>query len=88
MVAQSRFGGNLELASSGEQLEARLGGLVRDNPTDPSVCSIYSVLEQSCLIWTNCAGGREGNRVIGAVIRGLHRGRPTGDKLGLYSGLW
>jgi hypothetical protein len=46
MVAQSRFGGNLELASSGEQLEARLGGLVRAYPTDPSVCSIYRVLER------------------------------------------
>jgi hypothetical protein len=46
MVAESRFGGNLELASSGEQLEARLVGLVLDYPTDPSVCSIYSVLER------------------------------------------
>ena len=82
-MVQSRFGGNLELASSGEQLEARLGGLVRDYPTDPSVCSIYSVLERWCLIWTNCTGGREGNRVTGVVIRGLHRGRPTGDEPGL-----
>jgi hypothetical protein len=46
MVAESRFVGNLELASSGEQLEARLGGLVLDYPTDPSVCLIYSVLER------------------------------------------
>jgi hypothetical protein len=61
MVAQSRIGGNSELASSGEQLEARLGGLVLDYSTDPSVCSIYSALERWCLIWTNCAGGREGN---------------------------
>jgi hypothetical protein len=47
-VAQSRIGGNSELASSGEQLEARLGGLVLDYSTDPSVCSIYSALEWWC----------------------------------------
>jgi hypothetical protein len=40
---------------------AQLGGSVLDYPMDPSVCSIYSVLERWCLIWTNCAGGREGN---------------------------
>jgi hypothetical protein len=34
---------------------------VLDYPTDHSVCSIYSVLERWRLIWTNCAGGREGN---------------------------
>jgi hypothetical protein len=34
---------------------------VLDYPTDLLVCSIYSVLERWCLIWTNCAGGREGN---------------------------
>jgi hypothetical protein len=60
-VAESRFVGNLKLASSGEQLETWLGGLVLDYPTDPSVCLIYSVLERWCLIWMNCAGDREGN---------------------------
>jgi hypothetical protein len=60
-VAENRFGGNLKLASSGEKLETRLGGLVLDYRTDPSVCLIYSVLERWCFIWMNCAGGREGN---------------------------
>jgi hypothetical protein len=70
----------LELASSGEQLRAQLGGLVLDYPMDPPVCSIYSVLERWCSIWTKCTSGREGKRVTGAVIRGLHRGKPTGDE--------
>jgi hypothetical protein len=34
---------------------------VLDYPTDPSVSSIYSVLERWRLIWTNCSSGREGN---------------------------
>jgi hypothetical protein len=34
---------------------------VLDYPMDPSMCSIYSVLERWCLIWTNYDGGREGN---------------------------
>jgi hypothetical protein len=34
---------------------------VLDYPTDLSVCSIYSVLERWCSIWTNCADGQEGN---------------------------
>jgi hypothetical protein len=61
MVAQSRFGGNLELASFGEQLEARLGGLVRDYRTDPSACSIYRVLGRWPPILDWHAGGRKGN---------------------------
>jgi hypothetical protein len=61
-VAESRFGGNGKLASSGDQLRARLGGLVLDYPTELMACSIYKVCERCCLIWTNCAGGREGNK--------------------------
>jgi hypothetical protein len=60
-VADNRFGGNGKLASSGDQLRARLGGLVLDYPTELMACSIYRVREWCCLIWTNCAGGREGN---------------------------
>jgi hypothetical protein len=60
-VAESRFGGNEKLASSGDQLRARLGGLVLDYPTELMACSIYIVHERCCLIWANCAGGREGN---------------------------
>jgi hypothetical protein len=60
-VAESRFGGNGKLASSGDQLRARLGGFVLDYPTELMACSIYRVREWCCLIWTNCGGGREGN---------------------------
>jgi hypothetical protein len=49
------------LGLAGEQLGAQLGGSVLDYTTDPSVCSIYNVLERCCLIWTNCASSREGN---------------------------
>jgi hypothetical protein len=60
-MAESRFGGNGRLASSGDQLRARLGGLVLDYPTELMACSIYRVRERCCLIWMNCTGGREGN---------------------------
>jgi hypothetical protein len=60
-VAESGFGGNGELVSSGDQLRARFGGLMLDYLTELMACSIYRVREQCCLIWTNCAGGREGN---------------------------
>ena len=51
MVAQSRFGGNLELASSGEQLEARHGGLVHDYPTDPRCAQFIVCLSGGLQFW-------------------------------------
>jgi hypothetical protein len=67
------------LASSGEQLEARLGGLVLDYPMDPLVCSIYSVLERwpPILDWRD--GGRRGRGVLAHTIGGHTRGNLIGD---------
>jgi hypothetical protein len=45
-VAETEIGGDEKFTVSGERLEARLGGLVRDFPTDPTVCSIYNVRER------------------------------------------
>jgi hypothetical protein len=79
----------LELASSGEQLEARLGGLVLDYPTDPSVYSIYSVLERWPPILDWCAGGRRGRGVLAHTIGGRNRGNLTGDLwIGQYESRW
>ena len=44
-VAETEIGGDEKFTVSGERLEARLGGLVCDFPTDPTVCSIYNVRE-------------------------------------------
>jgi hypothetical protein len=88
-VAQSRFGGNLELASSGEQLEARLGGLVRDYPTDPVVCLIYSVLEWWPPILDWRASGRRRKESLAHEISGCNRGNLTGDLwIGEYESRW
>jgi hypothetical protein len=87
-VAESRFGGNEKLASSGDQLRARLGGLVLDYPMELMVCSIYRVHEQWCPISRRCAGGRRGRRLLALRISGFHRGKPTGDELGPWGGLW
>ena len=46
MVAETEIEGNEKFTVSGEQLEARLAGLVRDYPTNPTVHSIYRVLER------------------------------------------
>jgi hypothetical protein len=71
---RNRIGGNGKLASSGDQLRAQLGGLVLDYPTDPSVCSIYSVLER----WHVNLGWRGGDRrrkeSQAHEISGFHRG--------------
>jgi hypothetical protein len=71
--------GNEKLGSSGEQLEARLGGLVRDYPTDPTVCSIYSVLERWSPILDWCAGGRRRKELLAHEISGCNRGNLTDD---------
>jgi hypothetical protein len=45
------------VANRRQERVLRLG----DDPTQQIVLSIYSVLERWRLIWTNCAGSREGN---------------------------
>jgi hypothetical protein len=77
------------LESSGEQLEARLGGLVRDYPTDPMVCSIYSVLEQWSPILDWRAGGRRRKELLALEISGCNHGNLTGDLcIGQYESRW
>jgi hypothetical protein len=78
-VAENRFGENEKLANSGEQLEARLGGLVRDYPTDPMVCSIYSVRERWPVNWTKTRGGQRGRGALAQALSGFHRGGPSSD---------
>jgi hypothetical protein len=78
-VAENRFGENEKLASSGEQLEARLGGLVRDYPTDSMVCSIYSIHERWPVNWTKTHGGRRGRGALAQALSGFHRGGPSGN---------
>jgi hypothetical protein len=67
------------LESSGELLEARLGGLVHDYPTDLTVCSIYSVLERWSPILDWCTGGRRRKELLALVISGCNRGKLTSD---------
>jgi hypothetical protein len=61
MAAETEFGemGNWRVVVANRRQERvlRLG----DDPMQQTVPSIYSVLEWWRLIWTNCAGGREGN---------------------------
>ena len=63
----------------GGRLEARLGGLVRDYPTDPMVCSIYSVLERWSPILDWRAGGRRRKELLALEISGCNHGNLTGD---------
>jgi hypothetical protein len=46
MVAETEIEGNEKFTVSGERLEARLGGLVRDYPTELAVRSIYNGLKR------------------------------------------
>jgi hypothetical protein len=62
------FGGNEKLELSGEQLEARLAGLVRDYPTNPMVRSIYRVLERWPVNWTKTSGGGRNRKLLARVI--------------------
>jgi hypothetical protein len=52
---------------------------VLDDPTDPSLCSIYSVLERWPPILDWRAGGRRGRRVMAHTIGGRNSGNLTGD---------
>jgi hypothetical protein len=45
-VVENGFGGNEKFKVSGERLEARLGGLVLDYPTELTADSIYSRQER------------------------------------------
>jgi hypothetical protein len=45
-VAETEIGSDEKFTVSSEQLEARLGGLVCDFPTNPTVRSIYRVRER------------------------------------------
>jgi hypothetical protein len=73
-VAENRFGGNLKLASSSEQLEAQLGGLVLDYLTDLKARSIYRLWGRWCvnLDWRD--GGRRRKGSLAPEISGFHRG--------------
>jgi hypothetical protein len=73
-VAENRFGGNLKLASSGEQLEAWLGGLVLDYLTDPKARSTYKLWGwwHVNLGWRG--GGRRRKVSLALEISGFHHG--------------
>jgi hypothetical protein len=45
-VTENGFGGNEKLASSGDRLRARFGGLVLDYPMELTAGSIYSRQER------------------------------------------
>jgi hypothetical protein len=62
------FGGNEKLELSGEQLEARLASLVRDYPTNPTVCSIYRVPERWPVNWTKTRSGQRNRKLLARVI--------------------
>ena len=51
------------------------------------VRSIYSVLERWAVNLKKTRGGRRGKRLLALAIRGVHRGRLTGDEPVIKSGL-
>jgi hypothetical protein len=63
-VAENGFEGNEKLASSGDRLRVRFGGLVLDYPTKLTTGSIYSRQERGALV---------------QALSGFHRGGPFGD---------
>jgi hypothetical protein len=78
-VAETEIGGDEKFTVSGERLEARLGGLVRDVPTNPTVCSIYNVRERWPVNWMKTRGGRRRKRALAQALSGFHRGGPSGN---------
>jgi hypothetical protein len=75
----NRDWGNEKFTVSGERLEARLGGLVRDYPMELAVRSIYNGLKRWPRIWTKTRGGRRGRGALAQVLSGFHYGGPSGD---------
>jgi hypothetical protein len=53
---------------------------VLDYLAEPRVHSIYSVLERWAVNLKKMRGGRRGKRLLALAIRGVHRGRLTGDE--------
>jgi hypothetical protein len=78
-VAENRFGAIEKLASSSDQLRARLGGLVLDYPTELMACPIYRVRERWPVNWTKTRGGRRGRGALAQALSGFHCGGPSGD---------
>jgi hypothetical protein len=78
-VAENRLGENEKLASSGDELRARLGGLVLDYPTELMACPIYRVREWWPVDWMKTRGGRRGRGALAQALSGFHRGGPSGD---------
>jgi hypothetical protein len=66
-VAETQFGGNTKLELSGIQLEAILGGLVRDYPTDQTTCSIYRRQERWPMNLGETRDSRRKQKVTSAV---------------------
>jgi hypothetical protein len=79
-VAETEIGGNEKFMVSGELLEARLGGLVRDYPTELAVRSIYNGLKWWPGIWTKTCDGRRKRKLLARLINVLRHGELTGDE--------
>jgi hypothetical protein len=72
------FGKNPKLELSGIRLEAILGGLVRDYPTDLMAHSIYRRQERWPVNLGETRGGRRNRRSLAHGISGCNRGNsPT-----------
>jgi hypothetical protein len=67
-VAETEIGGNEKFMVSGELLEARLGGLVRDYLTELVVRSIYNGLKWWPGIWTKTCDGRRKRKLLARLI--------------------
>jgi hypothetical protein len=78
-VAEIEIGGNEKFTVSIERLEARLGGLVRDYPTELAVRSIYNGLKQWPGIWTKTHGCRRRQELLALGIGGLLAGKHPCD---------
>jgi hypothetical protein len=78
-VAETEIGGDEKFTVFGERLEARLGGLVCDFPTNLTVCSIYNVREWWPVNWMKTHGDQRRKRALAQVLSGFHRGGPSGD---------
>jgi hypothetical protein len=53
---------------------------VLDYMAEPNACSIYRIRGRWLVIWSLRSGGRRGKRLLALAIRGVHRGKLTGDK--------
>ena len=53
---------------------------VLDYLTDPTTHSIYRLQGRWRVNWSWRGGGRRGKRLLALAIRGVHRGKLTGDE--------